>query len=99
MTAPIALALLLVTTNSLGAARGGATDPVVPTSGGHVTLECVIADRGALTDCRVVDEAPLGRGLAQRALDAASKLRLEAQVVDGVAVSGLRVRIPFDFKS
>jgi TonB family protein len=68
-----------------------------PTSG-RVVLECIVAEQGALTDCLVVEETPPGHGLAQRALEASAKLKMDVPTVGGVAVNGARVRVPFDFQ-
>lgn len=64
---------------------------------GRVVLECVVAQEGALTDCLVLEETPPGRGLAQRALEASAKLKMDVPTVGGVAVNGARVRVPFTF--
>lgn len=72
--------------------------PVSQPTDGRVVLECVVASEGALSDCLVVEETPPGHGLAQRALEASAKLKMDAPVVDGVAVSGARVRIPFTYR-
>lgn len=65
---------------------------------GRVVVECLVAPEGALTDCLVVEETPVGHGLGARALEASAKLKMEDKNVGDTAVSGARVRIPFSFK-
>jgi TonB family protein len=69
----------------------------VPTEG-RVVVECLVAPEGALTDCLVVEETPAGHGLGARALEASSKLKMDAKSVGDTSTSGARVRIPFNFK-
>ena len=65
---------------------------------GRVVVECLVAPEGALTDCLVVEETPVGHGLGARALEASAKLKMEAKAVGDTSVNGARVRIPFSFK-
>jgi TonB family protein len=65
---------------------------------GRVVVECLVAPEGALTDCLVIEETPVGHGLGARALEASAKLKMDSQFVGDTPVSGARVRIPFDFK-
>ncbi len=52
---------------------------------GSVTLQCTVTTGGALQNCRVLAENPIGYGLAQAALQAAiSTARLRPRMVDGV---------------
>jgi TonB family protein len=69
----------------------------IPTEG-RVVVECLVAPEGALTDCLVVEETPIGHGLGARALEASAKLKMDAKSVGDTSVSGARVRIPFSFK-
>ena len=63
-----------------------------------MVVECLVAPEGALTDCLVVEETPVGHGLGARALEASAKLKMDAKSVGDTSVSGARVRIPFSFK-
>lgn len=65
---------------------------------GRVVVECLVAPEGALTDCLVVEETPVGHGLGERALEASAKLKMDAKTVGDTSVTGARVRIPFSFK-
>jgi TonB family protein len=74
------------------------TSELAMPSKGRVVVECLIAPEGALTDCLVVEETPVGHGLGARALEASAKLKMDSQFVGDTPTSGARVRIPFSFK-
>lgn len=94
MSPYLAAALIVASITTASQPRGLIPQPV----DGRVVLECVVAGEGALKDCLVVEETPPGHGLAQRALEASAKLKMDVPVVDGVAVNGARVRIPFTYR-
>jgi TonB family protein len=73
------------------------TEIAVP-SEGRVVVECLVAPEGALTDCLVLEETPVGHGLGARALEASAKLKMDSKFVGDTSVNGARVRIPFSFK-
>ncbi|MDE0190262.1 MAG: energy transducer TonB [Gammaproteobacteria bacterium] len=66
---------------------------------GHVLLEFVVAETGAVRDAVVVDSNPPGV-FDQAALDAVGKFKYKPRIVDGkpVAVSGVRNRFSFEFE-
>lgn len=55
---------------------------------GHVTLNCAVQPRGAIRDCRVVEETPRGQGFAQAALSAARRARLSDETVERAGAEG-----------
>lgn len=87
----------VLTVSALSVAQPPALPLAQPTDG-KVVLECVVASAGSLTDCLVVEETPPGHGLGARALEQSAKLKMDVPTVDGVAVSGARVRVPFNFQ-
>jgi TonB family protein len=96
MTSTLA-ALLFTTVTALPPLAQTPSGLATPTEG-RVVVECLVAPEGALTDCLVVEETPVGHGLGERALAASAKLKMDAKSVGDTPVSGARVRIPFSFK-
>ena len=64
---------------------------------GQATIDCVVDVRGALTNCRVVSEEPVGEGFGEGALAMSPIFKMRPMTVDGVATGGAKVRIPIHF--
>jgi TonB family protein len=64
---------------------------------GKATLNCEVSDTGALQNCVVAQESPMGLGFGRAALALSSGFKMRPKTVDGVAVSGARVDIPIHF--
>ena len=96
MTSTLA-AMLITAVTALSPLAQTPSGLATPTEG-RVVVECLVAPEGALTDCLVVEETPVGHGLGARALEASAKLKMDAKSVGDTSVSGARVRIPFSFK-
>ncbi|HWE47014.1 MAG TPA: TonB family protein [Caulobacteraceae bacterium] len=65
---------------------------------GKVVLECKVAVQETLYDCKVIIETPSGRGFGAAGLSVVDKMRMRPRTVNGLPVSGARVRIPLNFK-
>lgn len=65
---------------------------------GQAGLDCLVDSRGALTDCHVIAESPLGAGFGDAALALARDMRMNAWTYDGLPPEGRRVSfaIPFE---
>lgn len=61
---------------------------------GSVTVECTVAQNGALSACIVIAENPAGQGFGQAALDVAQKGRLAS----GSSKPGDKVRVTTRFR-
>lgn len=64
---------------------------------GRSTLECTIADDGALSGCRVAAESPPDLGFGQAALELAPLFRARTTDTAGGSATGRRVRVPIGF--
>lgn len=65
-----------------GCAGGAPTDGRMPAAGyGLVEAECSVTPDRRLSDCLIIEERPLGRGLGERALRSAA----QAQFAPGTA--------------
>jgi TonB family protein len=93
----LASSLVIVSVGAFSPFQAAPATPILPPETGRAVVECIVAATGALTDCKVVEETPVGHGVGQRALQASAALKLGAPVVDGQTVGGLHVRIPFTF--
>ena len=65
---------------------------------GKVTLACDVLVNGALDNCTVFDEAPLGQGFGEAALKASTYFRFLPKTVDCQPVEGGKVHIPVYFR-
>jgi hypothetical protein len=51
-----------------------------------------------LTDCKVVEETPKGKGFGQASLKAAELFRLDIKTTEGQTIEGLPVRVPIRWR-
>jgi len=63
----------------------------------RASLDCIVAQTGALSNCRAVVEAPAGYNVAMGAMQLAPKYRVSPWSVDGMPVAGSRVRVPIAY--
>jgi TonB family protein len=74
-----AIALLGATTGAANATPSTPLDPqavaTAAPAAGRASVQCVIADQGALTRCSLLSESPPGAGLGAAALDVAPMFR------------------------
>lgn len=61
---------------------------------GQTAASCLIDAKGAVSDCTVIHEAPLGLGFGDATLKLARKFRLRTLDGDGQPVAGRRVNLP-----
>jgi TonB family protein len=66
---------------------------------GKVKMACIATEKGALSNCRILTEAPPGYGFGQAAKDMAGLFRVKPTTADGVSVVGTEVVIPIDFNA
>ena len=66
---------------------------------GQATLRCAHDAQGVLSDCRVVDETPMGFAFGQAALRMAKVFRLKPTLSDGSALAPGEVTFPVDFNA
>lgn len=59
--------------------------------------DCLVRADGALTDCKVAREDPVGLDFGSSAVLAASVARLNPWTLDGRPVAGARIRLPIQF--
>jgi hypothetical protein len=64
----------------------------------RVVLDCVVADGGALSACKVESEDPAGQGLGAGALGLAPKFRVGLLTVEGAPTVGAHVRVPIRYE-
>lgn len=64
---------------------------------GHVRLECVSGIDSRLSQCRILEEAPLGEGFGQAALIGATYAMVEPRTIDGVQTPS-KVAFNVDFR-
>jgi TonB family protein len=93
-----AAAVVLASVGSITPFRPAPITPALPPETGRAVVECVVGATGSLSDCKVVEETPVGHGVGRRALEASANMKMGAPVVDGQTVAGLHVRIPFTFE-
>ena len=65
---------------------------------GRATVLCRVTARGALTQCKTVEEAPSGWGFGDAALRLAPKFRMKPETPSGQSVAGGSITIPMVFK-
>lgn len=65
--------------------------------GGSAVIKCLVTAQGALERCEVLGEKPEGSGFGGSALLLAPAFRMRPMMVDGKAVGGAEVRVPFNF--
>ncbi|NUN67777.1 energy transducer TonB [Pseudanabaena biceps] len=66
---------------------------------GSATLNCVVTASGAITDCRVIAETPVGQGFGRAAERLSRYFVMNPRTVDGDPVAGARVSIPLRFNA
>jgi TonB family protein len=64
----------------------------------RVVMDCVVADGGALSACKVESEDPAGQGLGAGALALAPKFRVGLLTVEGVPTVGAHVHVPIRYE-
>ncbi len=64
---------------------------------GRAMIDCTVTDQGALTDCSVGGETPIGIGFGQAALRLSDLFRMKPQTFDGAPVGGAKIRVPIRF--
>lgn len=65
---------------------------------GRAVVQCGLDVRGAMADCRVLEESPVGLGFGTAVLGLTKAFRISPLEVNGAAVAGGEVRIPIVFK-
>lgn len=65
---------------------------------GFAKLGCVVTAAGAAVDCRILSETPEGAGFGLAALKLSPRFQFRPETVDGVAVGGAKIIIPFRFE-
>lgn len=83
VTTPVLLAALVLGANATAAMATPAFDSdhltgPQSTPAGVAAIRCVLAEQGALTDCKVLSESPTGIGIGEQALKMAAQLKLPA---------------------
>ena len=66
-------------------------------SNGSATLRCLVKSDGALADCAVIGEFPVGQGFGAAALTLAPAFQMRATTRDGTPAIGRSVRVPIAF--
>jgi hypothetical protein len=66
---------------------------------GGAIIDCVVSEKGALQECRVAAETPVGYGFGQAAADLAGDFVMKPGELDGEPVGGRPVRISVGFTS
>ncbi|HPA37270.1 MAG TPA: energy transducer TonB [Phenylobacterium sp.] len=64
---------------------------------GRAVLQCFVNTSGALRECAVLSEAPVGLGFGSAALKLTPKFHMSPKTRDGAPVDGGQVRIPIRF--
>ena len=67
--------------------------------GGQGIVICRVTTEGGLTDCRLIDDEPLGYGFGAAAMELSKTFKMESTTADGLPTAGGFVRIPVRFKS
>ena len=65
---------------------------------GQVALDCLVNGQGALTDCHVTAETPVGAGFGDAALSLASDMKIAPWANDGLPSEGRRVSFAVPFQ-
>ena len=65
---------------------------------GRATLVCQVAAAGALANCIVVDESPVGENFGTAVLHLSQLFRMEATGPDGSSTAGHWVKLPMAFR-
>src|SRR4051794_31735054 len=60
---------------------------------GRAVIVCGVTGEGTLTDCKVVEEAPIDLGFGDAALKLSTRFRMRPTTPDGQAVAGGTIRI------
>lgn len=66
---------------------------------GSATLNCVVTASGAVTDCQIIAETPVGQGFGRAAERLSRYFAMNPRTVDGDPVAGARVLIPLRFNA
>lgn len=64
----------------------------------EVVVETTVMADGTSRDCQIISQDGGGEAVAQVALEACAKFRLEPQARDGAPVAGARVRAPIQIR-
>lgn len=71
--------------------------PVGADVSGETEVECVVADKGALDDCKVLSEYPLNRGFGEAALGLSGRYKARLKDEAGASNVGRKVSYSLDF--
>ncbi len=66
--------------------------------GGRAAINCNVTAQGALADCVVSEESPIGEGFGEAALKLAPNFRMRPMLKNGVPVDGGKIHIPIRFQ-
>lgn len=69
-----------------GARRAGAR--------GYVVLSCIVGKDHRVSDCRVIEETPVGMGFGEATLRLSQSFRMKQFDADGKPTSGASIRVP-----
>jgi hypothetical protein len=67
--------------------------------GGLATLDCALTKVGALHECRVIQEAPIGQGFGAAARQLSAKFVGSTMDASGATLAGAHIQIPFAFSA
>jgi TonB family protein len=65
---------------------------------GRVMMQCDVQVDGAMANCVIVEEHPLGYGFGRATLQAQSYFRMHPRTINGLPVGGARVDIPMNWR-
>lgn len=65
---------------------------------GRATIQCRVTAKGAVTDCSVIAEDPMGYAFGDAALKLSKLFKMKPKLQDGQAVEGATVKIPIAFQ-
>ncbi|PLR27781.1 hypothetical protein SGCZBJ_05340 [Caulobacter zeae] len=71
--------------------------PAGATVTGDAEVECVVADKGALADCKVLSEYPMNRGFGAAALGLADRYKVKVKDEAGASSIGRKVSYSLEF--
>lgn len=71
--------------------------PAGATVTGEVEVECVVADKGALAECKVLSEYPMNRGFGDAALGLSDRYKAKLKDEAGASSVGRKISYSLDF--